>query len=78
MSSNSERRAERARARLDWPIRRFDLGAEPGENLWASTTPPERLAMMWELSRQAWTLSGQPLPEYSRHRAPGRVIRSCQ
>ena len=60
------------------PFADYALGAEPGENIRASTTPTERLAMMWELSRQAWTLSGRLLPDYPRHRAPGRVVRSRQ
>jgi hypothetical protein len=32
--------------------------------------------MMWELARQAWLLSGRPLPDYERHSAPGRVGRT--
>lgn len=31
--------------------------------------------MMWELALQAWSLTGQPLPDYDRHEIPGRVIR---
>ena len=73
--SDSKARAERARARSSWPIRRYALGAEPGENLSGSTTAEERLGMMWELALQAWALTGEPLPDYPRHRAPGRVIR---
>jgi len=78
VTSASERRVERAKARSSWPIRRYALGAEPGENIRGWTTPTERLAMMWELSRQAWVLSGLPLPDYPRNRAPGRVVRPRQ
>jgi len=76
--STATGRQQRAKARANWPIRRYALGTEPDENIWASTTPTERLAMMWELSQQAWTLSGNPLPTYPRRQAPGRMIRSRQ
>ena len=75
MSSDEQTRAERAAARADWPIRRYALGEEPTENLSATTTPEERLGMMWELALQAWSLTGKPLPEYERHEIPGRVTR---
>jgi hypothetical protein len=26
--------------------------------------------MMWDLARDAWSLSGWPLPEYPRHETP--------
>ena len=59
-------------------MRRYSLGDEPTENLQSSTTAEERLAMMWELSRQAWLLSGRGVPDYPRSRMPGRVVRSEQ
>jgi hypothetical protein len=65
----------RRRARQHWPIRRFELGAEPSEDLSAETTMQERLAMMWPLAVRAWTLAGHDLPRYSRSEMPGRVIR---
>lgn len=66
----------RARQRATWPIRKFALGEEPDENLSAVTTGEERLAMMWELSRRAWLLSGRPMPDYERATMPGRVLRN--
>ena len=65
----------RAAKRRDWPVARYRLGEEPGEDLSGSTTAEERLAMMWELAQEAWLLSGKPFPEYERGNAPGRVIR---
>jgi hypothetical protein len=65
--------AARAAARSSWPVRRFRLGEEPGDDLSASTTPLERLAMIEVLSREAWALTGRPLPEYRRADAPVRV-----
>lgn len=71
-------RRRRAAGRADWPIRRYPLDAQPDEDLRAETTAAERLAMMWELARRAWLLSGRPLPRYERSSAPGRVIRSAR
>lgn len=69
-------RSERAAARRGWPVRVFRLGEEPEDDLRASTTAAERLAMMWPLAVDAWTLSGREIPDYERHEAPIRVIRS--
>lgn len=66
---------ERAKSREQWPIRRFALGEEPSEDLSATTTPEERLAMVWRLTLDAWASQGLPLPEYTREQMPGRVIR---
>jgi hypothetical protein len=66
----------RAAARGNWPIRVYRLGEEPEDDLGATTTPEERLAMLWELSLDTWTLAGRPLPEYSRAETPVRVIRT--
>jgi len=64
----------RAAARGNWPVRVYRLGEEPEDDL-SETTPEQRLAMIWELSVDAWTLSGRPFPEYSRAETPVRVIR---
>lgn len=71
---NAAEEARRA-ARACWPVRMFRLEEEPGPDLSATTTADERLAMMWPLAREAWTLAGRPIPEYPRHRTPVRVIR---
>ena len=75
MSSTNESAAARRRARAGWPVRVFRLGEEPSDDLSELTTAEERLAMMWPLAVDAWTASGRRLPEYPRHRMPGRVIR---
>lgn len=67
--------AQRRAARAAMPIRRFALGSEPGENLEASTTQNERLAMMWPLSRLAYELAGQYTEPSPRSELAGRVIR---
>lgn len=58
--------------RSSWPVRTFRLGEEPGDDLSASTTPEERLGMMWRLARDAWASSGNPIPDYSREETPVR------
>jgi hypothetical protein len=75
MKTASDERAARSRARHTWPIRSHDLGSTPGANLRGSTTAAERLAMMWELARQSWSLSGQPFPKYRRSEMPGHMLR---
>lgn len=62
-------------ARGCWPVRQYRLGEEPGDDLSATTTPEERLAMMWPLTLEAWELSGQPVPSYQRHETPVSVRR---
>lgn len=67
----------RAAARASWPGLKTTLAEAPdAENLSATTTAEQRLAMMWELAVAAWSLTGVPLPEYSRANMPGRVIRA--
>ncbi len=67
---------ERAAARASWPGLKTTLSAAPGaEDVSATTTPEERIAMMWELTRGAWSLSGLPFPDYTRANMPGRMIR---
>ena len=70
-------RAERARHRQLWPIRVFKLGEEPLDDLSATTTVAERLAMMWPLAVEAWRVAGLPIPEYSRSEAPTKLIRGA-
>jgi hypothetical protein len=68
-------REKRARERARWPVRKFKLGEEPEDDLSATTTPAERLAMVWPLTVQAWTLAGRTLPVYERSTIPVRIYR---
>lgn len=61
--------------RRDWPISRYKLGHEPGDDLSQVTTAQQRLEMMWPLAKEAWLLSGRPIPDYRREEAPGLVLR---
>lgn len=75
MSSESDF-ANRTLARAGWPGVKTNLAEACGaEDLSATTTVEERLAMMWPLALSAWSLTGQPLPDYTRAQMPGRVIR---
>jgi hypothetical protein len=62
--------------RAAWPIRRYRLGEEPPDDVSEVTTPAQRLAMMWQLAREGWLLSGRPLPTYGRADLPSRIFRS--
>lgn len=53
----------------------FRLGEEPNDDLSATTTPEERLAMVDVLSRRMWELSGRPMPSYTRRSMPVAVRR---
>jgi len=77
MAGEEESSEERVRAarRRAWPVRKYRLGFEPSDNLSDSTTPVERLEMMWPLALEAWSLTGAPLPDYPRSQAPIRWFR---
>ena len=59
-----------AAARRSWPVRVYRLGAEPGDDLGPTTTAEARLAMMWPLALEAWTLAARPVPTYARAETP--------
>lgn len=54
-------------------VRIYRLGEEPRDDLSATTTAEERLRILSDLSLRAWSLSGRPLPTYSRSQAPVRI-----
>lgn len=66
--------ARRARARSSWPVLVVSLRDQPGDDLSASTTLAERIAMMRPLAETAWRFAGLPLPRYSRRRIPVRLV----
>jgi hypothetical protein len=76
MPNQRDDRAEsRKAARGAWPVRKYRLGEEPSEDLSESTTPAQRLEMMWPLALEAWSLTGKPLPDYTRSEIPIRRTR---
>ena len=34
--------------------------------------------MMWPLALAAWSVAGQPVPDYARSEAPGKVVRKSE
>jgi hypothetical protein len=60
----------RAAERGSWPVRVYRRGTEPPDDLTSTSTPEERLAMMWPLAVEAFSLTGRPMPVYRREEAP--------
>lgn len=71
--SNAARR-RRAQGRAAWPGRKKSL-EDSGQAPEVPKTAEERFAMVWQLTCDAWALSGRPFPTYSRAEMPGRVLR---
>ena len=71
-SGQDDDRKARARGRGAWPVRLTSLDDDGRAETLAATTPEERIAMMDELARQAWSLAGLPYPTYDRKDAPIR------
>ena len=61
--------------RASWPVRRFRLGEEPGEDLSSTTTVEDRLAMMWPLALDAFSVVPSRSDRTSRARWPVKVRR---
>lgn len=79
MSETAEDRAARRREQARaWPVRRYALGQEPALDPDDTSSAEQRVAMMWPLAVQMWTLAGIELPQYDRERAPGRLIRPAE
>jgi hypothetical protein len=71
MDHNAE---QRRAARSSWPIVRHALGEDTPDVVDAGT-PSERIAMVHQLTLDAWAMAGQPIPDYPRSEAPGRILR---
>lgn len=63
-----------ASTRAAWPVRIVPLRRPPDDDLSATTTAEERLAMMWPLALDAWSTMERPVPDYPRHRAPVHLV----
>ena len=72
--SDEQERKRRAAARRQWPMRVVELDEDEVEDLSATTTMEERLAMVWRLTLDSWASSGRPIPNYRREDTPGRVV----
>lgn len=56
-------------------LRKFELGSEPAENE-LDRSPAERIALVWEVTRNAWAFASRSLDEPRLRRDIARVIRS--
>ncbi|HUQ07601.1 MAG TPA: hypothetical protein VM261_34140 [Kofleriaceae bacterium] len=68
-------RALRAKARKSWPVARARV-QDRGSDLLLDVPVAERIAMVWELTLNAYAIRGEPIPAYKRSEAPGRVVRA--
>ena len=59
----------------EWFARVYALGEEPSHGLLPGTTAEQRFALVGELTRRMWSLTGRPLPAYGRASMPCRVFR---
>lgn len=76
MDPDAKARADRRRQRASqWPLRSFDLGQEPLRDALDRSTVDERLAMMWPLAKEAWSVAGRSIATYERKNMPGRLTR---
>jgi hypothetical protein len=76
MDPDAKARADSRRQRASqWPVRRFDLGKEPLRDALDRSTVDERLALMWPLAKEAWSVAGMPIANYERRNMPGKLTR---
>ena len=76
MSDDRDAAERRRAARRAWPIVCFSLGEEPPDDLAQVTTPAARIAMMWPLALEAWSVAGRAMPTYDRRNLPTRLFRA--
>lgn len=69
--ANRQLPADRA---TTFPVQVFRLGREPGDDLSATSTAEERVAMVAILSTRMWELTGRKPPAYTRSSIPVRVV----
>ncbi|HXC25206.1 MAG TPA: hypothetical protein VNU46_04765 [Gemmatimonadaceae bacterium] len=62
------------RARTAMAIRIVPLGTASQDDLSASTTAAERLAMVLKLTHQGWALAQRTIPTYTRAEAPMSLV----
>jgi hypothetical protein len=73
----SDERAQRAAARARWPLVKVRLDQEAAPSV-SDASPEQRVAMVWALTLDAWAIRGEPIPDYPRALAPGRILRPAK
>jgi hypothetical protein len=71
MASRAERRAQRRK----WPVRVVPLREERPVKLGDEVTAEERMAMMWQLTQEAWAIAGREIPDYERSDIPIKLLK---
>lgn len=72
LDDEARAKAERRAARASWPVKVF-VGHPPEDPL--LDDPEAGLNMMWQLTRDAWAMMGEPLDESRLLRHVVRVVR---
>jgi hypothetical protein len=70
-----EQARARAAARAKWPGKKTRLGEEDESVVPSGASPSECVAMVWQLTLDAWAMMEKPIPTYTRAKMPGRVSR---
>jgi hypothetical protein len=61
--------------RSNWPTRKLRLDDEDKYDDTLHLTPGERIAMVWEITKTAWTFKDSSFRESRLRRDVGRVVR---
>jgi hypothetical protein len=67
--------ADDPRQPRDLPVRIRRLQEPDDDDLSGSLDAAQRVALVWELSRRMWELTGRPVPQYDRATTPVRITR---
>jgi hypothetical protein len=67
--------ADDPRPPRDLPVRIRRLQDADSDDLSSVLDADQRVALVWELSRRMWELTGRPLPRYDRATIPVRITR---
>lgn len=67
--------AHEPRPPRDLPVRIRHLQDPASDDLSSDLDASQRIALVWELSRRMWELTGRPLPRYERATIPVLVTR---
>ncbi|MBX7195442.1 MAG: hypothetical protein K1X94_25525 [Sandaracinaceae bacterium] len=67
-----------SRRTSELPIRKLRLGEEELVDPRDASTVDERVALVRQLTREAWATAGLEIPSYARGETPGRVIRPAR
>lgn len=67
--------ADEPRPPRDVPVRIRRLQDPDSGDLSSELDRDQRVALVWELSRRMWELTGRPVPRYDRATMPVRIAR---